>query len=405
MAASLQELSTDAEHNAESAERVQGLSAKNREAVVEGVASVERLTDAIQRIKASSDETSKIVKSIDEIAFQTNLLALNAAVEAAHGGEAGRGFAVVAEEVRNLAPRSAEAARTTAHLIDGALSHAQAGVELNDQVLDQLGRIRSRVEVVTNAIGDVVQSSQNQRRGVSEVRVAVDQINVVTPQNAAHAEESAASAQDLLEQADALRELVAASPWRSSTEFAAARHNQEVWFEDKGPVPYRSFAMHRRSTLTAGTPKQPREGEIAQNYRHGDQGIVKRQQQQQRAGHRRRGAPGRQVGEQRPSPASPLDGRSRRAWPVTEPARVPPPWTLPRHRHDGLAQRPAGTGQPRACSTAAAIWRRNTARSNATAAWRITMGSKLVTSVRLTASISDSEVGWSKKAPVTPSVT
>ena len=209
IAASLQELSTDAEHNAESAERVQGLSAKNRDAVVEGVASVERLTDAIQRIKASSDETSKIVKSIDEIAFQTNLLALNAAVEAARAGEAGRGFAVVAEEVRNLAQRSAEAARTTAHLIDGALGHAQQGVELNEQVLEQLGRIRSRVEEVTNAIGDVVHSSQNQRRGVSEVRVAVDQINIVTQQNAAHAEESAASAQDLLGQAEALRELVA----------------------------------------------------------------------------------------------------------------------------------------------------------------------------------------------------
>src|SRR6185369_5792552 len=96
-----------------------------------------RMNDAIGKIKTSSDQTAKIIKTIDEIAFQTNLLALNAAVEAARAGEAGKGFAVVAEEVRSLARRSAEAARNTADLIEGSVKNAEAGVRLSDEVARQ----------------------------------------------------------------------------------------------------------------------------------------------------------------------------------------------------------------------------------------------------------------------------
>src|SRR5690606_8490276 len=111
----------------------------------EGVERMERLAGAIGKIKGSADETAKIVKTIDEIAFQTNLLALNAAVEAARAGEAGKGFAVVAEEVRNLAQRSAEAAKTTSALIEGSVASVGEGVELSEAVVGALSDISERV--------------------------------------------------------------------------------------------------------------------------------------------------------------------------------------------------------------------------------------------------------------------
>lgn len=167
-----------------------------------------RLTQAVDEIRKTSADTAKIVKTIDEIAFQTNLLALNAAVEAARAGDAGRGFAVVAEEVRALALRSAEAARTTASLIEQGQVSAARGVTLNAEVMESLTRITSQIDKVAEVTAEISAATEQQVEGVSQIRVAVDQINTVTQQVAASAEQSASAATELEAQAMQLREAV-----------------------------------------------------------------------------------------------------------------------------------------------------------------------------------------------------
>jgi methyl-accepting chemotaxis protein len=201
VSSSLQELASMARQSAGNATGARALAEGARAGVSRGVSEMTRLTDAMGMIKASSDETAKIVKTIDEIAFQTNLLALNAAVEAARAGDAGRGFAVVAEEVRALALRAAEAAKQTAGLIEGAVRNADAGVALNAEVLGHLTEIDEQVGKVTTAMAEIAAASEQQSQGVAQINAAVEQMNTVTQQVAAHAEESASSAEELNGQA------------------------------------------------------------------------------------------------------------------------------------------------------------------------------------------------------------
>jgi methyl-accepting chemotaxis protein len=169
---------------------------------------MQRLSQAMEQIKATSDKTAKIVKTIDDIAFQTNLLALNAAVEAARAGDAGKGFAVVAEEVRNLAMRSAEAAKNTAELISEAVRKAEDGVILNHEVLSNLTGIVTQVHRVSEVMGEIAASSEQQSQGVTQLTAAVEQLNQVTQQTAASSEEAASTATELTEQAAEMQHLV-----------------------------------------------------------------------------------------------------------------------------------------------------------------------------------------------------
>src|SRR5206468_3255442 len=134
-----------------------------------GMRSMKRLSQEMDRIRASAHATAKILKTIDEIAFQTNLLALNAAVEAARAGEAGKGFAVVAEEVRNLAMRSAEAAKSTAGLIEGSVEAARNGVALSGEVAKQLAEIHQASEKASALIGEIAAASHEQSQGIGQV--------------------------------------------------------------------------------------------------------------------------------------------------------------------------------------------------------------------------------------------
>ncbi|MES3034737.1 MAG: methyl-accepting chemotaxis protein [Gemmatimonadota bacterium] len=206
--ASLQELSSTAAQTAANTRQAQQMSAATLTRVAEGRTSMDRLSVAIESIKTSSDQTARIVKTIDEIAFQTNLLALNAAVEAARAGDAGRGFAVVADEVRSLAIRSAEAARTTAALIEGSVQNAQDGVMYNAEVLARLGDIDTDVQRMAGVVAEIASAGQQQRDGVQHIRQAVEQLNAVTQQVAANAEESASASEELAGQAVMLTELV-----------------------------------------------------------------------------------------------------------------------------------------------------------------------------------------------------
>jgi methyl-accepting chemotaxis protein len=210
VSSSLHEVASMTRQNSENAKEARSLSTSAEVAVEEGVGSMNRLSEAIGRIKASSDSTAKIIKTIDEIAFQTNLLALNAAVEAARAGDAGKGFAVVAEEVRNLAMRSAEAAKNTANLIEESVKNSENGVNLNQEVLKNLNEINGQVKKVGAVMAEIAAASEQQTQGVDQVNGVINQMNIVTQQIAANAEESASGAEELSGQAEELKSMVRA---------------------------------------------------------------------------------------------------------------------------------------------------------------------------------------------------
>jgi methyl-accepting chemotaxis protein len=208
VSSSLQEMAAMTRQNAGNAKEARNLSDAARSSTSKGVESMKRLSDAISKIKASSDETAKIVKTIDEIAFQTNLLALNAAVEAARAGDAGKGFAVVAEEVRSLAMRSAEAAKNTSSLIEGSVKNSEGGVTINEEVLVNLQEIDAQVNKVSEMMAEIAAASDQQSEGVGQINSAIEQMNQVTQQTTANAEESASAAEELSGQAGELHTLV-----------------------------------------------------------------------------------------------------------------------------------------------------------------------------------------------------
>ena len=196
-----QELAQTAERVATSAADVTTLAGVARDNVQNGTRVVGQLGDAISRIKQSSDATSRVVKTIDEIAFQTNLLALNAAVEAARAGDAGRGFAVVAEEVRALALRSAEAARSTSAMIQAAVTDADHGVSLRDDVQQVLGAIAAAVDRVDGTAASMTLEITSQRDQVRDITRRMSELNNLAQSVAAGAEEGASGAEEMRTQA------------------------------------------------------------------------------------------------------------------------------------------------------------------------------------------------------------
>jgi len=208
ISSSLHEITAVTGQNTAVAREARELSGKTKEASMIAADSMQQLSSAIEKIKTSSDSTAKIIKTIDDIAFQTNLLALNAAVEAARAGEAGKGFAVVAEEVRNLAIRSAEAAKNTSSMIQDSIKSSEEGVALNRQVSKVLSELTSQVIKVEELMSQIATSSEHQNAGIKQVNTAMEQLNSVTQQNSANSEETASVAQQLTGQAEQLQRLV-----------------------------------------------------------------------------------------------------------------------------------------------------------------------------------------------------
>ncbi|EGX2830921.1 methyl-accepting chemotaxis protein [Salmonella enterica subsp. enterica serovar Enteritidis] len=208
-AASMEQLTATVKQNAENARQASHLALSASETAQKGGKVVDNVVQTMRDIASSSQKIADIISVIDGIAFQTNILALNAAVEAARAGEQGRGFAVVAGEVRNLAQRSAQAAREIKSLIEDSVSRVDVGSTLVESAGETMDEIVNAVTRVTDIMGEIASASDEQSRGIDQVGLAVAEMDRVTQQNASLVEESAAAAAALEEQASRLTEAVA----------------------------------------------------------------------------------------------------------------------------------------------------------------------------------------------------
>lgn len=206
---SMAQIGSQTKMNAENANQANTLTNEARAAADKGNKEMDQLNKAMMDISESSKNISKIIKVIDEIAFQTNLLALNAAVEAARAGRHGKGFAVVAEEVRNLAARSATAAKETSELIENSIKTVENGSELAERTGEALEEIRSQAIKAADIVGEIATSSNEQAQGISQINEGLSQIDKVTQTNTSSAEESASAAEELSGQANQLKSLIA----------------------------------------------------------------------------------------------------------------------------------------------------------------------------------------------------
>lgn len=204
----LDETSSMVQQNTENTKQASALSNSAKESADKGNKEMEDMMKAMNEIKESSSQISKIIKVIDDIAFQTNILALNAAVEAAGAGEAGMGFAVVAEEVRNLAQRSAQAAKDTSDMIETSIIRANKGADIAERVFNSLEEIRGQAKKVNEIMNEITTASQEQAQGIFQINKAVNQMEQVTQSIASGAEESASSSEELSAQAESLMEIV-----------------------------------------------------------------------------------------------------------------------------------------------------------------------------------------------------
>ncbi len=225
-ATALDQMTASVKSAADGADQASRQSDSAKESTESGRETVRQAIDAMGKIASSSEEVSKITSVIDDIAFQTNLLALNAGVEAARAGESGRGFAVVASEVRQLAQRSAEAAREIADLIHTTTNQVETGVKLVDESGSALSKISEFVDGIREQVGNLAQSAQEQATGLDEINTAMNQLDQATQQNAAMFEETTAATQSLEREARALS--------TSTSEFSfdeASASGEDSWNE------------------------------------------------------------------------------------------------------------------------------------------------------------------------------
>jgi len=206
--ASLEQMAAMTKQNADHANQADALMKDANQTIATANNTMDRMTVSMTSITQSGEETQKIVKTIDEIAFQTNLLALNAAVEAARAGEAGAGFAVVADEVRNLAMRAAEAAKDTSNLIEGSVKQIKEGAALVDVTNKAFDEVAVQADKVTHLIGEIAAASSEQAQGIEQVNTAVSEMDRVVQQNAATAEESASASEEMNAQAEQMKSTV-----------------------------------------------------------------------------------------------------------------------------------------------------------------------------------------------------
>ena len=208
LSSSISEIAQKIKSNAEMSEKTSKLADSIKENAEVGSRQMDEMMKAIAEINSASQSINKVIKTIDDIAFQTNILALNAAVEAARAGQHGKGFAVVAEEVRNLASKSAEAARETGDMIQNSIEKAELGVHIANETNASLSEIVSGINESSRMISDIAKLSEEQASGIRQVNIGIDQVAQVVQQNSATAEESAAASEEMSSQSAMLQGLI-----------------------------------------------------------------------------------------------------------------------------------------------------------------------------------------------------
>ncbi len=216
LTASIEEISAQTRENAANAQKAKDMATSAQKHAKKGNDQMDGMLTAMSEINESSSNISKIIKVIDDIAFQTNILALNAAVEAARAGQHGKGFAVVAEEVRNLAARSANAAKETTAMIEGSIDKVEEGTKIANETAEALSRIVEGIAQTTDLVGEIAIASNEQALGVDQINQGITQISDVVQTTSATAEETAAASEELSSQADMLKTQVATFKLRRS---------------------------------------------------------------------------------------------------------------------------------------------------------------------------------------------
>jgi len=239
VSSSMEEMSSQTKRNADNAEAANKLAASAKQIASRGNEQMKEMLAAMTEINKSAGDISKIIKVIDEIAFQTNLLALNAAVEAARAGIHGKGFAVVAEEVRNLAQRSAQAAKETTGLIEGSVKKTNNGTAIANETAKYFAEIVTGVTKVADLVEEIAVASKEQTFGLEQISQSLGQIDKVTQSNTANAEESAAAAEELASQATDLKQMLTKFSLADDIEepLPAAHHRQLAPAKKKTPPP------------------------------------------------------------------------------------------------------------------------------------------------------------------------
>ncbi|MBV6324779.1 methyl-accepting chemotaxis protein [Duganella violaceipulchra] len=254
-ASSMEELTSTVKQNADNARQANQLAVTASSVAEKGGAVVSQVVETMGSIKASSSKIVDIIGVIDGIAFQTNILALNAAVEAARAGEQGRGFAVVASEVRNLAQRSAGAAKEIKELIGDSVNKVDAGSKLVDEAGQTMGLIVTSIRQVADIMGEITAATQEQSNGIEEVNQAITQMDEMTQQNAALVEQAAAAAESMQEQAEMLAQAVSIFKLNQDD---ARRPAARAAVPAPRPAPVVSSRPAARPAVAAAKPAAPK---------------------------------------------------------------------------------------------------------------------------------------------------